>query len=266
MTIAAYVQAHGLIARGQAGNHVKAVQLALRAAGHQLLADGNFGGITELAVRRFQAPYGFEPDGKVGPLTAALLDSQIAVPSKNAVEPALPSSLAVAPWLSIARSLTGTREIAGARNNPLILQWVREIVDAYPDLKNTVGWYGEDSTPWCGLFIGYCVAKSGHRPPTMMLGAANWARDWADGVALREPALGCIMVMTRTGGGHVTFYEGEDDSYYFGRGGNQSDTVNVSRFPKSRNYLGFMWPKSAATPALGRHRTSFDVAVSESES
>lgn len=241
-------------------NHAatKAVQDALRAAGAELVPDGDFGAITEAAVRRFQAAHGLQPDGEVGTLTAQALDRVAA-----GVLPmlALPSSLSVAPWLSLARALSGTREIPGARSNPLILGWAKEIVTAYPDLKRNVGWYDDDVVAWCGLFQAYCMAKSGHKPPAAPLGAVNWYRSWEDGVRLSGPALGAIVVMTRTGGGHVTQYEGEDDNYWFGRGGNQSDTVNVSRFPKSRPLLGYMWPKGVAMPSIGPVRRTFAGAV-----
>src|SRR5687767_6331264 len=111
MSIAALVAAAPL-RRGAAGASVYALQMALRAHGHELVPDTEFGVITETAVKRFQAANGLKPDGVVGPLTAAALDRV------NTAPPAmpLPSSLKVAPWLSINRALTGTREIAGAKS------------------------------------------------------------------------------------------------------------------------------------------------------
>jgi hypothetical protein len=37
--------------------------------------------------------------------------------------------------------------------------------------------------------------------------------------------------------------------------------VNVSRFPKSRPLLGYMWPKGAAMPSIGPVRRTFAGAV-----
>lgn len=264
MSIAAMV-ANAPLRLGAKGAGVIAVQQALRAAGHEVIPDGDFGQITLAAVKQFQAAHGMVVDGVVGPFTAAMLDL-IEAGAAPATEAPLPSVKSVAPWLSVMRALTGTKEVPGSADNPLILGWVKEIVAAYPDLKGTVGWYNDDSIPWCGLGVGYAVVKAGYRPPKLLLGAANWANDWPDGVRLREPSLGCIMVMTRDGGGHVTLYEGEDDDYYYGRGANQSDMINVARFPKSRNYLGFMWPKNAPAPTGGRVRTTFLAATSVKES
>lgn len=241
------------------GDEVKALQIALRRVGQEVLLDGVFGEITKLAVRRFQLAHGLTPDGVVGPKTAAMLD---AVPAVGiVVEPALPSSLEVAPWLSIMRAITGTKELPGAADSPVILSWVGGIVERYPELSAGVRGYTHDAIPWCGLGMAYAVAKSGHRPPLMPLYATNWFHEWKDGVRLSGPALGAIVVLTRSGGGHVTTYEGEDADHWFGRGCNQSDMVNVARFPKSRPILGYMWPKDFPLPKIGPVRRSFAGAV-----
>ena len=56
------------------------------------------------------------------------------------------------------------------------------------------------------------MAKANIRPP---FGGTDtdrflWARSWADDpdyTVLKTPRLGCIVVLTRSGGGHVTVYE-----------------------------------------------------------
>src|SRR5262249_54047386 len=94
--------------------------------------------------------------------------------------------------------------------------------------------YQHEHTPWCGLTEAYCMAMCGIRPP---FGTADtdrwmWALAWADdaefGVRLSAPRLGCIVVMERESGGHVTTFESTDGDHYRCRGGNQSDMVNVS--------------------------------------
>ena len=94
--------------------------------------------------------------------------------------------------------------------------------------------------------------------------AATFLAD-RDLLVLDEPTLGAIFVYSRDGGGHVTIYEGEDDEYYFCRGGNQSDAVNVARFPKSRKPVGIMWPAGLAMPKTGRVKTTFNAARSTKE-
>jgi uncharacterized protein (TIGR02594 family) len=231
---------------------IKEIQLALRGAGHELLVDGGYGGITEAAVKDFQRRHGLEVDGKVGPLTAAVLDTSFARAVENPVsrlhETPEPSVYGVAPWLSVMRAIDGTKEVAGGKDSPVILSWVKEIVAAYPDLKGTVGWYNHDSIPWCGLVVGYVVVKAGFRPPKLLLGAANWFNDWPDGYRIDEPCPGAILVKTRQGGGHVTIYECEDKNFYYCRGGNQSDMVNVAAIKKNSTVRGFMWPKGGPIP------------------
>ncbi|KAA0076114.1 hypothetical protein [Tardiphaga sp. P9-11] len=53
------------------------------------------------------------------------------------------------------------------------------------------------------------------------------------------------MVYSRAGGGDVTLYESEDANYYYCRGGNQSDSVNVTKIPKSRPIKAIRWPAAA---------------------
>ena len=58
-----------------------------------------------------------------------------------------------------------------------------------------------------------------------------WAEAWKQfGTQVGQPQLGHVLVFKH----HVTLYEGEDgDFYYLCRGGNQSDRVRLSHFPKS---------------------------------
>ena len=98
------------------------------------------------------------------------------------------------------------------------------------------------------------MAKSGIRPP---FGEDDtdkflWARSWADDPGyqvLKAPRLGCVVVLSRSGGGHVTTYESTSGSNYMCRGGNQSDAINLAAFPKS-NVVALVWPRDAPIPPL----------------
>lgn len=59
--------------RGSRGEMVRQIQKALAGAGLRVIVDGNFGPITEEAVKEFQKQKGLTPDGIVGPATLALL-------------------------------------------------------------------------------------------------------------------------------------------------------------------------------------------------
>jgi len=126
-----------------------------------------------------------------------------------------------------ALKLYGTKEIGGHRNNPKILAWALEV-------GGWIGrWYDKDSIPWCGLFIAVCCSRAGLPYNQRALSALSWA-SW--GVPVDKPSLGDVMTFTRSGGGHVGLYVGEDEKAYHILGGNQSDEVNVTRISKNRFY------------------------------
>jgi peptidoglycan hydrolase-like protein with peptidoglycan-binding domain len=58
-----------LVREGDQQHPVKTLQYLLRARGHDLIADGIFGPVTDAAVRRFQQQKGLAVDGIVGPAT-----------------------------------------------------------------------------------------------------------------------------------------------------------------------------------------------------
>jgi Putative peptidoglycan-binding domain-containing protein len=155
-------------------------------------------------------------------------------------------------WLLRMRSMNGLSEKPGAPDETKILAMADNIARAYPEMESYCNGYSHDSIPWCGLAAADCMATVGVRPP---FGSTDtdrflWARSWADdpnyGV-LKVPRLGCVVVLTRSGGGHVTFYESTSGTNYMCRGGNQSDAINLAPFPKS-NVVALVWPKSEPIP------------------
>lgn len=250
MTTISQQATSGAISLGAHGETVRLIQRALLFSGAELAIDGDFGDNTEKSVARFQAAHNLSPLGFVGPKTAAALDGVLDA-NRDTKEPTpQPSTLVIAPWLSVMRAITGTKEIPGSRSNPLILSWVAAIGARYPDLKKNIGWYVNDDTPWCGLGMAYCLAEAGFKPPVAPLRALNWAEAWPDGYKLSGPALGAVCVFSRVGGGHVSTYEGEDANNWYIRGCNQSDAVNVSPRKKSHGIEAFMWPKGGPQPVL----------------
>jgi uncharacterized protein (TIGR02594 family) len=142
------------------------------------------------------------------------------------------------------REITGTLEYAGESDNPVIMAWTDYIGDHYPEMKAYCSLYNHDSVPWCGLTIAYVMARHGIRPRfgDRQLDRFLWADAWKDfGTKLDKPRLGAIMVFTRNGGGHVSLYEGEDANGYIIRGGNQSDSVNVTHMARDK-LSAIVWP------------------------
>jgi uncharacterized protein (TIGR02594 family) len=119
----------------------------------------------------------------------------------------------------------GTLEAPGAANNKKILGWASEL-----GIRAT---YTADSVPWCGLFMGVVAKRAGKSWPKNPLWALNWAK-W--GVEAGQPMLGDILTFTRDGGGHVGVYIAEDTTTYHVLGGNQNNSVSITRILKKRLY------------------------------
>lgn len=131
-------------------------------------------------------------------------------------------------WYEIARRELGVKELQGIADNPRIVEY-----HSTTTLRAT-----DDEVPWCSSFVNWCVTKAGYKG-TGSAAARSWAK-W--GVQIAKPVTGCIVVLTRTGGGHVGFYEGGDESSVSLLGGNQDDAVNVRKFRTSR-VLAYVLPK-----------------------
>jgi uncharacterized protein (TIGR02594 family) len=117
----------------------------------------------------------------------------------------------------------GVKEFVGPTHNPVILGWAEAT-----GLKNV---YTNDEIPWCGLFVAYCCHAQGLQVVERPLWALNWNKF---GNKVDEPMLGDILTFKRNGGGHVGIYVGEDNTHYHVLGGNQNNSVSVSRIAKSR--------------------------------
>lgn len=138
-----------------------------------------------------------------------------------------------------ALKLFGTLEGAGAKDNPTILGWGKEI--------GQQAVYSHDSIPWCGLFMGVVAHRARKEIPHSPLWALSWA-DFGVPVDKKGPMLGDVLTFKRDGGGHVALYVGEDSTAYHVLGGNQSDKVCITRIAKSRLYKSRR-PKYISQPA-----------------
>jgi uncharacterized protein (TIGR02594 family) len=165
------------------------------------------------------------------------------------------------PWIQLAESLLGTNEYPGSSNNPKIIAWAKELGTASNSVKWVANFYTKDEIPWCGLFVGYVMHKCDYddQLPDNPLGALEWLNF---GVKTK-PRYGAVMCFRRNGGGHVGFYVSEDDEYYHILGGNQSDSVNVTKVAKDR-FVGARWPEDDDTETQAIVK-KFDGKVSTNE-
>jgi len=138
-------------------------------------------------------------------------------------------------WMAVARKYLGTREVKGPKHSPVIVGW----------LVKLGAWWRDDETPWCGVFTGAVMKEAGHDIPKAYFRARAW-EDW--GKPLAAPVVGCIVVFTRQGGGHVGFVVGQDKAgNLLVLGGNQGDEVNIRAFPRAR-VTAYRWPAGVAAP------------------
>ena len=141
-------------------------------------------------------------------------------------------------WIKEARKHIGLKEVVGTKaHNPTIVQWLKEM-GTFPGAAKS--WYFEDETPWCGLFVGHCLGKSGRAVIKYWYRAKAWGE--AGLTKLSKPAYGCIAVKSRKGGGHVFFVVGKNaKGQILGLGGNQGNTVSIVPFSPA-DIDGYYWP------------------------
>jgi uncharacterized protein (TIGR02594 family) len=150
-------------------------------------------------------------------------------------------------WLAVARKYIGTREIPGPKHDPTIMGWVRALGGTL------AGWITSDEHPWCATFVNAVLQEAG-LPMSATAGSAHLLRAKSFltyGTALTEPAVGCLLVFERTGGGHVGFYVGETLKAFRVLGGNQQDMVNETWIAKER-CRAYRWPPGVPLPTVGR--------------
>ncbi len=135
------------------------------------------------------------------------------------------------PWIKEAKSKFGLHEV---KNKAELSKW----------LKSDGKTLGDPSAlPWCGDFAETVIRNSLPKEPFPGDLGVNpyWARNWLQFGKAVEPCYGAIAVFARNNAGHVGFLVGEDATDWYVLGGNQSDSVKISRLSKSR-LLGTRWP------------------------
>lgn len=233
---------------------VRALQRELGRWGYgSLIPDGELGPLTESAVRHFQRKHGIDDDGVVGPkVWRALSESSprraagvgfvAPSPAPTAAEPAPKTASPVASgggpsWMEIATKEKGVHEIKGKDANPRIREY-----HASTTLKAK-----SDEVAWCSSFVNWCLGRAGVEG-THLASAASWVH-WGAACTARYGAIaviysaGAANSSTSRSGNHVAFLVEETPTHYVLLGGNQSDSVKVSSFPKRKWKLkGYRWP------------------------
>ena len=136
----------------------------------------------------------------------------------------------------LAQRFTGIKEVGGSVDNPQIMAMLR--------LDNS--WPGHDEVPWCSAFVNY-ICWLLRLPRSNSLRARSWLTVGVP-ISKADARKGDIVVLKRGKGeqpgpevldapGHVGFFAGFMDQFVEVLGGNQGDTVRISRYP-IKNILG----------------------------
>lgn len=91
----------------------------------------------------------------------------------------------------------------------------------------------------CSSFINWCILRAGYAG-TDSAAARSWLK-WGKG--LLYPAYGCVTVLKRTNNpalGHVGFFVGWNPEKVFLLGGNQNNSVSISKFDRTM-IIGHRW-------------------------
>jgi len=154
------------------------------------------------------------------------------------------------PWLTIAKSYVGLKEIPGKLHNPTILGWLKRYA-------LNIGRWGKsrDETAWCAVFVSNCLEAAGY-PSTRDARAASYK---TYGKASR-PKRGAIVVLrhrkkgddpnvtgSASGGYHVLFLDKFTHNFIWGWGGNQHNSVSHAAFSKKNfEVCAIRWPTRSA--------------------
>jgi uncharacterized protein (TIGR02594 family) len=152
-------------------------------------------------------------------------------------------------------SLDGTKWAPGDGKSSTIDSWLDAISQAYPGMKSYCDAEKSlDYFSWCGLTVGYCMAKAGIAPvfgsgdTSRFLYAAAWM-GW--GTPVSNPQPGDVVIFDfGNNDHHVTlFVKDNGNGTWSCHGGNQGHQVTVANFYKS-NVMGVRRPVPTPLPMV----------------
>jgi catechol 2,3-dioxygenase-like lactoylglutathione lyase family enzyme len=178
--------------------------------------DGLYGPHTASAIIAFKRSAGLRIREYVGPKTWELLhQAELDLGTELRTEEL--------PWMKEIRKVMNMHEVY---DNAGLRRWLASDGHALGDPAQF---------PWCGDAVETAIRLALPEEPVPV--NPYWALNWKK--------WGCVISISRNGGGHVAFLVGQDRSRYYCLGGNQSNQVRVSPISKSRfDPDSFRWPST----------------------
>lgn len=141
------------------------------------------------------------------------------------------------PWFQHLYKLIGTHEGTKRRPNPVVLEMFKD--SGHPEIRDTT------AVAWCAAGINSAMERTGN-PGTKRLDARSFLQ-WGEACEMKKGAVAVFWrVSPKSWQGHVALVDSWDANYIYCLGCNQSDSINVARFPRSK-LLGLRWPRQPAT-------------------
>lgn len=221
--------------------------------GAHIAVDGDWGRTSIEALRDFQKRAGLPVSGVADTKTVAALRKNppaAAVAGEPKVVAAVEATMP--PWMAEMHRRSGLHEI---RDNSALIDWLK--------IGRFLG--NPKSLPWCGDAVETCIAKT--LPAEPLPSNPFFAQAWRSfGKDVGVPIVGSIGVIRWTAtSGHVGFVAGVSGSQVHLLGGNQSNAINVSAFPRAK-FIAYRWPATfpvqhypamkGAAPTIGDHSST----------
>lgn len=217
------------------------------------IIDGIWGRNTLNATVAFQKARNLPAEGVLNEATVSALrvETDGSAPGYEAPNQDIYDKL---PWMTLALRKKGLHE---GRDNRDLRKWLKS------DGK-TLG--DPAKQPWCGDFVETCIALT--LPSAVLPNNPYGARNWLKFGHTVNPCFGAVMVFwrgSRSGWkGHVGFYYAQDSTAYHILGGNQSNSVSVTRVRKKR-FLGARLPSVGGPYPRQTFTVAADGSISENE-
>ena len=142
------------------------------------------------------------------------------------------------PWMTVARAqFEEWKQSLKSETTPL---GRARVVEYFKGIKNDAN----GTEPWCAAFIAYCLKKCDPPIPATVPKSAGWAPNWLNWGNVSVPPgqlkipEGAIVTISPGGDtkniSHVGFCDSSDSNQVKLLGGNQSDTLKIDPFARSR--------------------------------